>query len=135
MRSRRPQDLRGGALALLAIAIASPGCSTTPARLGPDPRVPYDESRGRAISSAECGLNLGGVIGLGTPSVFVRAVTSLRAQAPFDYITNVEMRTYWRYAFIGSRHCVLLRATAYPKLAGEEARAAPVVSAPSQPEP
>jgi len=111
---RRPLHLLGTIALATAAQVA---CSTTPVNFGPEPGIDHDASRSREISASACGFNISDLIPIMTQSLYARAYERLRQQAPHDYITDVQIQIYWRYAVVGLSHCAILTANAHPKSA------------------
>lgn len=101
---------------LFAVVIFSlSGCAGTPVTIKSFPVQDVALEKGRPIKAEACGFQLLLVIPIMINGRLESAFNELKEKAGSDYIAQVSIEEYWRYAFIGTVYCTSLEAIAYTK--------------------
>jgi len=96
------------AVAITVAAVAA-GCTSTRARIGPQPPEAYQmigPSRGRA-----CGLHLFGIIPIGVNSRTERAYASAVKHGGTGLIDTKLQTQWWVIPYVGILHCAVVEGT------------------------
>lgn len=90
-------------------------CSGAPVQLGSSGPAPVSSAPVRELSSRACGFQLMLFIPIVINNRAQRAWADLQQQAGDDYLTDVQIKETWTYAFAGTSHCTYMQAKAIPR--------------------
>jgi hypothetical protein len=93
-------------------------CTGMPVALGTRTATAVPQGAARAVSAQGCGFQLLLLIPIEVNSRQERAYQALVAAAGGDYLTDIQVKERWTYAFVGTRYCTILEANAIKVASG-----------------